>query len=81
MRIEIKVPELGDSGVDEATVSFWYFDQGEKVKESEDLVELVTDKAAFNLPAPAGGILTEVKASEGDAVKVGDVLGLIDAEG
>jgi len=81
MRIEIKVPELGDSGVDEATVSFWYFDQGEKVKESEDLVELVTDKAAFNLPAPAGGILAEVKASEGDAVKVGDVLGLIDAEG
>jgi 2-oxoglutarate dehydrogenase E2 component (dihydrolipoamide succinyltransferase) len=80
MRIEIKVPELGDSGAEEAAVSFWYFDQGEKIKEGEDLVELVTDKAAFNLPAPAAGVLAEVKSAEGDSVKVGEVIGLIETE-
>ena len=48
------------------------------VKEGEDLVELVTDKATFNLPAPAAGILKEVLVNEGDEAAVGQVLARIE---
>jgi len=79
MRIEIKTPELGDSGGEEATVSFWYYDAGEKVDAEQDLVELLTDKASFNITAPAAGILVETAAGEGDTVRTGDLLGVIES--
>ncbi|MFA5118350.1 MAG: biotin/lipoyl-containing protein [Candidatus Omnitrophota bacterium] len=75
--IQVILPELGE-GIEKATVSFWYFKAGDTVKEKDTLVELTTDKAAFNLPSPAAGTITEVFFSEGDPVKVGEVLALID---
>lgn len=80
MRVEIKVPELGDSGGEEASVSFWYYDPGEKIEKDEDLVELLTDKAAFNITAPASGTLLEAGVGEGDTVKSGDLLGVMESE-
>jgi 2-oxoglutarate dehydrogenase E2 component (dihydrolipoamide succinyltransferase) len=80
MKLEVKVPELGESDADEVTISFWYFDTGEKVREGEELVELLTDKAAFNVAVPANGVLCEVKVAEGEAASVGDVLGCIETE-
>jgi pyruvate/2-oxoglutarate dehydrogenase complex dihydrolipoamide acyltransferase (E2) component len=71
------LPELG-VGIEKATVSFWYFKAGDTVKEKDTLVELTTDKAAFNLPSPAAGIITEILSHEGDSVNVGAVLALID---
>ncbi|TBR16076.1 biotin/lipoyl-binding protein, partial [bacterium] len=70
-------PELGKD-INKATVSFWYFKEGQKVNEKDDLVELTTDKAAFNLPSPASGVITEILFHEGDTVKVGEVLAVID---
>ena len=43
----------------------------------DDLVELTTDKATFNLPSPCSGVLTEVLMPEGSTANVGDTLGLI----
>jgi len=80
MKVEVRLPELGDDETAEATVSFWYFDPGEKVQEDDDLLELVTDKATFNVPAPAAGTLSSVAAGEGAVVKTGDILGAIDTE-
>ncbi|MFC1703435.1 biotin/lipoyl-containing protein [Candidatus Omnitrophota bacterium] len=74
---EIKLPELGE-GIEKATVSYWYFQVGQQVKEGEDLVELATDKATFNLPSPATGRLKEVLSQDGDEVKVGQVMGAIE---
>lgn len=76
---KVILPELGE-GIDKATLSYWYFQVREKVKEKDDLVELVTDKATFNLPSPATGRLTEVLFKEGDTVNVGDVMALIEEE-
>ncbi|OGX40404.1 MAG: hypothetical protein A2984_01660 [Omnitrophica WOR_2 bacterium RIFCSPLOWO2_01_FULL_41_12] len=73
---KVILPELGE-GITKATVSYWYFKEGEKVNEKEDLVELTTDKATFNLPSPASGILSEILFHEGDSVNVGEVLGMI----
>ena len=45
--------------------------------EKDDLVELTTDKATFNLPSPAAGIISEIIVPEGETVDVGTVLGII----
>ena len=74
--IEVKLPPLAE-GVTKANVSYWHKSAGDAVKEGEDLVELVTDKATFNMPAPASGVLKEVLVSEGDEVSVGQVLAKI----
>ena len=74
---KVVLPELGQ-GIDKATLSYWYFKEGEKVNEKDDLVEMVTDKATFNLPSPCSGTLSQVFFHEGDSVNVGEVLGEIE---
>jgi pyruvate dehydrogenase E2 component (dihydrolipoamide acetyltransferase) len=74
---EVKLPPIAE-GVDKASVSYWHHASGDVIKEGEDLVELVTDKATFNLPAPVSGTLKEVLIGEGDEVKVGQVLARIE---
>lgn len=70
---KIILPELGE-GIEGAVVSFWHFSEGDSINKDEDLVELATDKATFNVPAPVSGVIKKVLHSEGDTVKVGDVL-------
>lgn len=79
MKVEIRLPELGDDKNIEASVSFWYFDAGEAVKEGDDLLEVVTDKATFNVPSPAAGKLTSIAAGEGEVIKANDLLGVIES--
>ena len=74
---KVHLPELGE-GIQKATVSYWYFKEGEKVNEKDDLVELTTDKATFNLPSPCTGTLTEILFHEGDTVNVREVLAIIE---
>ncbi|MGH7060899.1 MAG: 2-oxoglutarate dehydrogenase complex dihydrolipoyllysine-residue succinyltransferase [Stellaceae bacterium] len=76
MAIEIKVPSLGES-VTEATVAKWLKQAGEPVALDEPLVELETDKATLELPAPAAGTLAEILVEEGVDVAIGTVLGRI----
>src|SRR6185436_16842342 len=71
---EIRVPTLGES-VTEATIGRWFKKAGEAVKVDEPLVELETDKVTIEVPAPSGGVLSEIVAKEGDTVAVGALLG------
>ena len=73
---EAKLPPLGE-GIIKANVSYWHKAIGDSVKEGEDLVELVTDKATFNMPSPTSGVLKEILAQEGDEVIVGQILARI----
>ena len=75
--IKVVLPQLGE-GIEKATVSYWYYKEGDKVREKDDLVELTTDKATFNLPSPGTGMLTEIYFREGDTVNVGEALALIE---
>jgi pyruvate/2-oxoglutarate dehydrogenase complex dihydrolipoamide acyltransferase (E2) component len=77
--IKVILPELGE-GIEKATVSYWYYQEGQRVNKDEDLVELVTDKATFNLPSPCTGILSQIIYKEGETVNVGEVLALIEEE-
>lgn len=79
MAIDIVVPNLGES-ISEATVATWFKKQGEAVAADETLLELETDKATLEVPAPSAGVLSEILVSEGEDVEVGAVLGRI-AEG
>jgi len=73
---EIRVPTLGES-VTEATIGKWFKQAGDAVAVDEPLVELETDKVTIEVPAPAGGILSEITAKDGETVAVGAVLGQI----
>ena len=74
---KVVLPELGEN-ITKATVSYWFFQVGQKVEEKQDLVELTTDKATFNLPSPSSGILKQILIQEGDIANVGDVLAEIE---
>ena len=78
MQQEIKLPDLGEDAPDEAEVSFWYVVEGENVEEGQDLVEMITDKAAFTLPSPTAGTVKQVLVQEGDTVKVGQVIAIVE---
>lgn len=73
---DVKLPQLAE-GVEKASVSYWHKKVGDPIGEGEDLVELVTDKATFNMPAPVSGILREIVAQEGDEVTVGNIVARI----
>ncbi len=79
MAIKIIVPEIGES-VLEATVHQWLKKEGDFVEVGEALVELETDKVNLEVGAKASGILSHITAPEGQDVKVGDVMGMIDED-
>jgi 2-oxoglutarate dehydrogenase E2 component (dihydrolipoamide succinyltransferase) len=74
--IEIRVPTLGES-VTEATIGRWFKKAGDAVAVDEPLVELETDKVTIEVPAPAGGVLSEIVVNNGETVAVGALLGQI----
>jgi 2-oxoglutarate dehydrogenase E2 component (dihydrolipoamide succinyltransferase) len=77
MTVEVVVPEMGES-VLEATVTSWLKKEGDYVNVGDVLVELETDKVNLEVGAKNAGSLKEIKVQEGEDVKVGDVLGVID---
>jgi 2-oxoglutarate dehydrogenase E2 component (dihydrolipoamide succinyltransferase) len=77
MSIEIRVPQLPESVAD-ATVMAWRKKPGEAVSRDENLADLETDKVVLDVPAPASGVLREIKAPAGQSVKTGDLLAVIE---
>src|SRR5579864_5234297 len=80
MPTDIIMPQMGESIV-EGTITKWLKKPGDKVQRDEPLFEISTDKVDAEIPAPASGVLKEVKVSEGATVQVNTVVGVIDAEG
>lgn len=77
---EVKLPPLGDDAPDEASLSFFYVEEGGAVKEGDDFCEMVTDKATFNVPSPCTGTVKKIMAAEDDVVPVGGVLAIVETE-
>ena len=74
---KVVLPELGE-GIEKATVSYWLIDVGQAIKEGDDLIEMATEKAVFNVPCSKTGTLKEKLVNDGDEVKVGDELAVIE---
>ncbi|MCC7331592.1 MAG: 2-oxoglutarate dehydrogenase complex dihydrolipoyllysine-residue succinyltransferase [Flavobacteriales bacterium] len=78
MAIEMKVPSPGES-ITEVEIARWLVANGDYVEKDQAIAEVDSDKATLELPAEDSGIIT-LKASEGDVVKVGSVVCLIDTK-
>jgi 2-oxoglutarate dehydrogenase E2 component (dihydrolipoamide succinyltransferase) len=75
--IEIRVPQLPESVAD-ATLVAWHKQPGEAVKRDENLADLETDKVVLEVPAPANGVLKELKIEGGTTVTSGQVLAIFE---
>ncbi len=78
MKIEIKVPSVGES-ITEATIGSWTKKSGESVKKNDVILSLETDKASVEVIAEQDGVLN-TQANAGQVVKIGSVVGFIDSE-
>jgi len=78
MSIEVKVPQLPES-ITDATLVSWHKQPGDAVARDENLVDLETDKVVLEVPAPAAGVLKELKVANGATVTAGQLLAIIEA--
>src|SRR5208282_3336648 len=76
MPTDVVMPQMGES-IFEGTITKWLKKPGDKVQRDEPLFEISTDKVDAEIPAPASGILQEIKVSEGNTVQVNTVVGVI----
>jgi pyruvate dehydrogenase E2 component (dihydrolipoamide acetyltransferase) len=80
MATDIVMPQMGESIV-EGTITKWLKKPGDKIQRDEPLFEISTDKVDAEIPAPASGVLQEIKVSEGTTVQVNTVVGTISSDG
>ncbi|MGI0148074.1 MAG: dihydrolipoamide acetyltransferase family protein, partial [Thermoplasmata archaeon] len=80
MAREFKLPDIGE-GVHEGEVVKWFVKEGDSVKENDPVVEVMTDKVTVQIPSPVTGKILELRAKEGEVVKVGSTLVVFGAAG
>jgi 2-oxoglutarate dehydrogenase E2 component (dihydrolipoamide succinyltransferase) len=74
---ELKIPQAGES-IQEVQIGQWLKQEGQWVDRDEHVVELETDKASMDLPAPVAGVLTKILKKDGEEADIGDTIALID---
>ena len=77
---EFKLPDIGE-GIAEGEIVSWKVEVGQQVKEEDEFVEVMTDKATVMITAPFDGVVKELKAAEGDVVPVESVIAVFDTDG
>lgn len=73
---ELQVPDLGDT--EKIELVKWYVKMGDSIEVGQEILELVTDKAAFPMESPRKGTVSEICYPEGTIVKKGDILGKLE---
>ncbi|MEG9434567.1 biotin/lipoyl-containing protein, partial [Terriglobus sp. ADX1] len=69
----VLMPQMGES-ITEGTITKWLKKVGDTVKRDEPIFEISTDKVDAEIPSPAAGVLTEIKAAEGTTVAINTVV-------
>jgi 2-oxoisovalerate dehydrogenase E2 component (dihydrolipoyl transacylase) len=77
--LEVKLSDIGE-GMAEATINCFFVQPGDFVKADQPLLEVQTDKMTAEIPAPAAGIIKEIRASAGDNIPVGTTLLILEKE-
>src|ERR1700704_17741 len=80
MATPVVMPQMGES-IAEGTIVRWIKKVGESVERDEPLFEISTDKVDAEIPSPAAGVVTEIRAKEGETVPVNSVVAVIDHAG
>lgn len=78
-KFEFTLPAMGE-GIIEATITRWFFNEGDQLEKDEPLLEVATDKVDSEVPAPVSGMLSRIIYHEGEIPKIGEVLALIENE-
>ena len=78
-KLFVKLPSMGES-INEATLTSWLKDVGDKIEIDDSIVEVSTDKVDSDVPSGVSGILVEKKFKVNDVIKVGEVIAVIDSE-
>src|SRR5213592_2355128 len=73
MAREFKLPDIGE-GVHEGEVVKWFVKEGDPIRENDPVVEVMTDKVTVQIPSPVTGKVLQLRAREGEVVKVGATL-------
>src|SRR5437868_13536853 len=76
MATDVVMPQMGES-IAEGTIVRWIKKVGEKVDRDEPLFEISTDKVDAEIPAPAAGVVTEIRHTEGETVPVNTIVAVI----
>src|SRR5215208_6961251 len=79
-RYVVKVPDIGE-GMTEAEIVAWHVAPGQVIREEDPLVEVMTDKATVELPAPVAGTVVAINGNPGDKRAVGSDLVVLDIAG
>ena len=74
------MPQMGES-IFEGTITKWLKKAGDTVEKDEPLFEISTDKVDAEIPSPVAGVLTEIKAGEGETVQINTVVAVIGGSG
>jgi len=80
MPTDVVMPQMGES-IFEGTITKWLKKPGDKIQRDEPLFEISTDKVDAEIPAPASGVLQEIKVTEGNTVQVNTVVAIIGEAG
>src|SRR3954463_3049686 len=75
---DVVMPQMGES-IAEGTIVRWIKKVGDAIERDEPLFEISTDKVDAEIPSPAAGVITEIRAKEGDTVPVNSVVAVIGA--
>ncbi len=78
-RVDVVMPQMGES-IAEGTLSKWLKKVGDAVKRDEPLFEISTDKVDAEIPAPAAGVLAEIKVQEGQTVPVQTLVAVLETD-
>lgn len=79
MKKEVVIPRLGSSDEsDEVKILRWIKKKGESVQKGDSLLEVETDKVNVEIEAPDSGLLSEIRANEGDVVSFNSVVAIIE---
>jgi len=77
MAIELRVPSLGES-ITEVFIGQWRKQEGESAADGENLVEIESDKATLEVPAPQAGVIAKILKKQGETAAVGEVIGYLE---
>ena len=80
MALEFRFPDVGE-GIHEGEIVRWLVKEGDEVRLDQPLVEIETDKAVVEIPAPRAGTILRVGVAEGEKIQVGEVLVVIGEAG
>ena len=78
-KLFVKLPSMGES-INEATLTSWLKNVGDKIEIDESIVEVSTDKVDSDVPSEVSGILVEKKFNVNDVIKIGEVIAVIDSK-